>query len=49
MTNHFDKIAYKLFIDELGHASYKHPSPLYVLSCCSVSDSERARIKIFAD
>ncbi len=49
MTNHFDKTAYKLFIDELGHTSYKHPSPLYILSCCSVDDLESQRMKIRAN
>ncbi|NTU66932.1 MAG: DUF3800 domain-containing protein [Candidatus Moranbacteria bacterium] len=42
--------SYKLFIDELGTASPKHlDSELYILSGCSVDDSERSKIKTWSD
>jgi hypothetical protein len=44
-----EKRCYKLFIDELGNASFKHPSELYILSGCSIDESERNRMKIVAD
>lgn len=44
-----EKKCYKLFIDELGNASFKHPSKLYILSGCSIDESERDKMKIAAD
>ena len=49
MSDYSDKAVYKLFIDELGHANYKHPSPFYVLSCCSVDDLNRVKMQVVAD